>query len=245
MNEKLTSKVFAKMIDHSLLHPSLTEAELKEECEIAKKYHVYSVSVKPCHVKLAKACCEGSDVEVGTVMSFPHGNAATEIKLAETKQVLADGATEVDMVINIGKAMAEDWDYIDKEIGAIVALTNQAGALLKVIFENDMLNAAGEKAASYKIKLCEICSKHKVGFVKTSTGYCYVKEPDGRWSYEGATDEDLKLMRRHSAPEVQVKAAGKVGTLEDMLRIREIGVTRIGTKNTIQIMKDAVERFGE
>ncbi len=245
MSELLTAKVFAKMIDHSLLHPSFTETELKEECEIAKKYHVYSVSVKPCHVKLAKQYCDGSDVEVASVISFPHGNATLEIKLAETKQVLADGATEVDMVINIGKAMDEDWEYIDKEIGSVAALTDEAGALLKVIFENDMLNAAGEKAAVYKQKLCEICSKHKVGFVKTSTGYCFIKEPDGRWSYQGATDGDLALMRKYSAPEVQVKAAGKVGTMEDMIRIRKIGVTRIGTKNTIQIMKDAVERFGE
>jgi len=228
-----------KMVDHSLLSPSLTDEQLKEGCAVAAQYHTASVCVKPYHVRQAAEYLKNTDVLVGAVIGFPHGNSSIATKAAETEQVIADGAVEVDMVVNIGKVLSKDWDYIDKEIGTIRKITNNASATLKVIFENDLL-----PDDRYKIKLCEICSKHRVDFVKTSTGYNYIKGPDGKYSYQGATMHDLKLMREHSAPEVQVKAAGNSGSLEIILKLREIGVTRTGTGKTAELYKNAVDKFG-
>lgn len=228
----------AKMIDHSLLHPALTDQELKEGCDEAVEYHVASACVKPCDVKQAKRYLEGSDVVVCGVVGFPHGNSTIEIKALETEQVLRDGAVEVDMVVNIGKVLSEDWEYIQREIRTMVGIVKEHGAILKVIFENDLL-----PDDRFKIRLCEICSECKVDFVKTSSGYNYVKGPDGCYSYKGATEHDLILMRRHSAPEVQVKAAGGVGNLDAILAVRELGVTRVGTKGTRAIVEAARERF--
>ncbi len=228
-----------KMVDHSLLSPSLTDEQLKGGCAVAAQYHTASACVKPYHVRQAAEYLKSTDVLVGAVIGFPHGNSSIAIKAAETEQVIADGAVEVDMVINIGKVLSEDWDYVDKEIETIRIITKNAGAALKVIFENDLL-----PDDHYKIKLCELCSKHGVDFVKTSTGYNYIKGPDGKYSYQGATMHDLKLMREHSAPEVQVKAAGNSGSLEIVLKLREIGVTRTGTGKTAELYKNAVDKFG-
>jgi len=228
----------AKMIDHSLLHPALTDQELKEGCETAAMYHAASACVKPCDVRQAKLYLEGSDVVVCGVVGFPHGNSTIEIKALETEQVIRDGAVEVDMVVNIGKVLSEDWDYIHREIQTIVEIVKEHGAILKVIFENDLL-----PDDRFKIRLCEICSACQVDYVKTSTGYNYVKGPEGCYSYQGATEHDLLLMRRHSAPEVQIKAAGGVGNLDAILRVRELGVTRVGTKGTRAIVEEARRRF--
>jgi deoxyribose-phosphate aldolase len=227
-----------KMVDHSLLGPGLTDEQLVAGCATAAKYHTASVCVKPYHVRLAAEALKGTDVAVGAVIGFPHGNATTGIKVAEAKQVLADGAVEVDMVVNIGKVLSEDWDYVRQEIKTLADLTHLNGAILKVIFENDLL-----PEDKFKIKLCEICSEVGADFVKTSTGYNYIKGKDGKYSYQGATLHDLKLMREHSASEVQVKAAGKSGTLEAVLKIREIGVTRTGTAQTAKLYEDAVRTF--
>lgn len=228
-----------KMVDHSLLSPSLTDEQLKEGCAVAAHYHTASVCVKPYHVRQAAEHLESTDVLVGAVIGFPHGNSSIAIKAAETEQVIADGAVEVDMVVNLGKVTGEDWDYVDKEIKAIRKITNNAGVALKVIFENDLLPHDHSK-----IKLCELCSKHSVDFVKTSTGYNYIKGLDGKYSYQGATMHDLKLMREHSSPEVQVKAAGNSGSLDIVLKLREIGVTRTGTGKTAELYQSAVEKFG-
>ena len=228
-----------KMVDHSLLSPSLTDEQLREGCAVASQYHTASVCVKPYHVRQAAEYLKDTDVLVGAVIGFPHGNSTIAIKAAETEQVIADGAVEVDMVVNIGKVLSEDWDYIDKEIGTIREITRNSGAALKVIFENDLL-----PDDKYKIKLCEVCSKHGVDFVKTSTGYNYIKGQDGKYSYKGATMHDLILMRENSAPEVQVKAAGNSGSLDIVLKLREIGVTRTGTGTTAKLYEDAVTKFG-
>lgn len=230
----MTEKEIAKMIDHSLLHPTMTDKDLKEGCELALKYDAASVCIKPYAVPMAKKLLDGSDVKVCTVIGFPHGNSMIDIKVAETKKAIEDGATEIDMVVNIGKVLGEDWAYVEEEIKAIVSVTNDNNAILKVIFENDYL-----PEDKHKIKLCEICSKHKVEFVKTSTGYGFVKGEDGKYSYEGATEHDLKLMRKHSDPEVQIKAAGGVRTLEDLLKVRAWGVTRIGATATAAIVEAA------
>ncbi len=232
-------KELAKMIDHSLLHPTMTDAELKAGCDIAKKYDVASVCIKPYAVKQAVEWLAGSEVRVGTVIGFPHGSNTTAIKVAETVEACQNGATEIDMVVNIGKVLGEDWAFVKAEIEQIHTACVAHGAILKVIFENDYLTDE-----RHKIRLCEICSEVQVEFVKTSTGYGFVKGSDGKYSYEGATDADLQLMRRHSAPSVQVKAAGGVRTLDDLLKVKALGVTRVGATATIAMLEAAKKRFG-
>jgi deoxyribose-phosphate aldolase len=229
----------AKMIDHSLLHPTMTDAELKAGCELAKKYDVASVCIKPYAVKEAAQWLKGSDVLVCTVIGFPHGNSTTDIKVAETVRACQDGATEIDMVVNIGKVLGCDWAFVKAEIAQIQAACAQHGAILKVIFENDYL-----PQDSLKIRLCEICSEVGVAFVKTSTGYGFVKGADGQYNYQGATDHDLALMRQHSAHGVHIKAAGGVRTLDDLLKVRRLGVTRIGATATAVMLEEAKKRAG-
>ena len=221
----------AKMIDHSLLHPTMNDQTLREGIELAKKYHVASVCIKPYAVKMAADMLQGSDVMVCTVIGFPHGNSRVDVKVFEAERAIDDGAEEIDMVVNTGKVLSEDWDYVTNEIAAIVAVTKKHGAALKVIFENDFLTND-----LHKIKLCEICSTLKVEFVKTSTGYGFNKQSDGSYSYKGATEDDLILMRRYSDKSVEVKAAGGVRTLEDTLKVRKLGVTRIGATATEAII---------
>ena len=233
----ISLKSIAKMIDHSLLHPTMTDEQLVEGCQIAVKHDVASVCIKPYAVTLARDLLAGSAVEVGTVIGFPHGNSRADVKMRETELALVDGATEIDMVVNIGKVLSQDWDYVEAEIRAINEVVVNGGAILKVIFENDFL-----PEDRYKIKLCEICSQIGVAFVKTSSGYGFVKQPGGMYTYHGATDHDLKLMRQHSAPGVQVKAAGGVRNLDDVLRVRELGVTRIGATATETILAEAKQR---
>lgn len=229
----------AKMIDHSLLHPTMDDQTLREGIEVAKKYHVASVCIKPYAVKMAADLLQGSDVMVCTVVGFPHGSNRTDVKIFETERAIDDGAVEIDMVVNIGKVLSEDWVYVKNEIASIENVTKMHGVTLKVIFENDFL--PGDK---YKIKLCEICSDLKVEFVKTSTGYGFVKQADGSYNYKGATHEDLILMRRHSDPGTEIKAAGGVRTLEDILKVRELGVTRIGATATEAIIQAADGKNG-
>ncbi|MDJ1468757.1 deoxyribose-phosphate aldolase [Xanthocytophaga flava] len=234
--DKITE--LAKMIDHSLLHPTMTDEDLKKGCELAKAYHTASVCIKPYAVKQAAAWLAGSDVLVCTVIGFPHGNSTTAIKVAETEKACLDGATEIDMVVNIGKVLSHDWAYISDEIKQIHDTCTTHNAILKVIFENDFL-----PDDSYKIKLCEICSEIGVEFIKTSTGYGYVKQADGSYNYKGATEHDLKLMREHASPQVQVKAAGGIRTLDELLKAKELGVTRIGATATVAMLEEAKKRW--
>lgn len=229
----------AKMIDHSLLHPTMTDAELRDGCRLADKYHVASVCVKPYAVPMAAEILANSDVLVGTVIGFPAGNSAISIKVAETIQACRDGAVEIDMVVNIGKVLGEDWNYVTDEIRAVNEATVKHGAILKVIFENDYL-----PDDKYKIKLCQICTEVGAAFVKTSTGYGFVKGADGQYNYKGATIPDLRLMLDNVGPNVRVKAAGGVRTLDGLLQVKEMGVTRLGASATAVIMEDAYRRFG-
>ncbi len=233
-------KELAKMIDHSILHPTFTDEDLKRECEVAVKYDAASVCVKPYAVKQAVEYIKGTDVEPGCVIGFPHGNSAVEVKVFETEQACKDGATEIDMVVNIGKVLGEDWDYVKQEIKAVVEATHKHNAILKVIFENDYLNED-----KHKIKLCEICTELGVDYVKTSSGYGFVKGDDGKYSYQGATIPDLELMRKYAGEKVKVKAAGGVRTLDDLLKVKDTGTTRVGATATIAMLEEAKKRFGD
>jgi deoxyribose-phosphate aldolase len=234
----ITVSDIAKMIDHSILHPTFTDDDLKNNCEIAKKYHVATVCVKPYHTRMAADILRDSDVAVCAVIGFPHGNSTINIKAAEALQVIKDGASEVDMVVNIGKVLQADWEYIDNELKTIHDICLKNKTLLKVIFETDYVSRDDDK-----IKLCDLCSKHKIDFVKTSTGYGFVKDSDGKYSYKGATEYDIKLMRKRCAPGVNIKASGGVRTLDQILKMRELGVTRVGATATVTIMEEAKRRF--
>jgi deoxyribose-phosphate aldolase len=236
MEKNLRLIELSKMIDHSLLHPTMTDAVLAAGCELARQYEVATACIKPYAIPLAKSILEGSSVSVCAVIAFPHGNSTTRIKVQEAAEAVEAGATEIDMVINVGKALGGDWSYVTDEIREVNQTVQQSGAILKVIFENDFLKD------EQIIQLCEICSEQQVAFVKTSTGYGFVKQPNGYYAYAGATDHALQLMREHSAPSVQVKAAGGVRTLDDLLRVRQLGVSRIGATATREILEEAKKR---
>lgn len=238
MNPPTHLRELSKMIDHSLLHPTMTDAEVRAGCELSVKYDVATACVKPYHIPLAKEIFHGTDVKVCAVIGFPHGNSTTSIKVREAEEAAREGATEIDMVVNIGKVLGGDWDYVAGEIEAVNAAVTWKKAILKVIFENDYLKD------EHIIHLCKIASEKKVAFVKTSTGYGFVKQPNGFYTYQGATDHHLQLMRQHTAPGIQIKAAGGVRTLDDLLRVREWGVTRIGATATATILDEAKVKFG-
>jgi len=230
----------AKMIDHSILHPTFTDKDLKRECAIAAKYNVASVCVKPYAVKQASELLRGTDVLTGCVIGFPSGNSAIDVKVFEAERACKDGAVEIDMVINIGKALQGDWDYIRNEIQTVTNICHKNNAIVKVIFETDYVSEKKDI-----IKLCEICTEIKADYVKTSTGFGFVKGNDGTYSYQGATIENLKLMHANSGPNVKVKAAGGVRTLDGLIAVKEAGCTRCGATATIAIMEEAIQRFGE
>jgi len=236
MNETPSLKSLAKMIDHSLLHPTMTDAILTAGCELARKYDVATACIKPYAIPLAKKVLDGSEVGVCAVIAFPQGNSTPAIKVEEARQAAQAGATEIDMVVNIGKVLGGDWQYAADEIRAVNEMVTSQGAILKVIFETDFLQD------EHIIRLCQICGQVGVAFVKTSTGYGFVRQSNGMYSYQGATDHNLKLMRQHSPPGVQIKAAGGVRTLDDLLRVRALGVTRIGATATEAILEEARKR---
>jgi deoxyribose-phosphate aldolase len=242
----------ARMIDHSLLHPTLTDRELEEGCRLAANYDVASVCVKPCHVRRAAELLKGGRVAVGAVVGFPHGNSTTEVKRFETETACGDGATEIDMVINIGKAMSGDWEYVERDIRAVCEEAHARGATVKVILENDYLanGGAGLSGDELKRRLCGISERAGADWVKTSTGYGFVKGADGKYSYQGATDADLRLMRAAVSDRVQVKAAGGVRDLEGLMRVRDLGASRCGATATAAILEEyrkraAAEAAGE
>ncbi|HEY0552180.1 MAG TPA: deoxyribose-phosphate aldolase [Verrucomicrobiae bacterium] len=240
MNSTVTLRELAKMIDHSLLHPTMTDDDIRKGCELARKYDVATACVKPYSIPLARDVLAGSSVLVCPVIGFPHGNSTTANKVREAEEAAQAGGAEIDMVINIGKALGGDWAYVSDEIEAINTVVAANGAILKVIFENDYLQEP------QIIRLCTICSEIGVAFVKTSTGYGFVKQSDGSYNYKGATVAHLKLMRQHCPPSVQIKAAGGVRTLDDLLLVRSLGVSRIGATATAAMLDEAKKRgFGD
>ena len=241
---KYTYEQLAKMIDHSLLHPTMTDRELEDGCRLAARYGVASVCIKPYAVPRAVEWLRGSGVFVGAVIGFPHGNATTEAKRYETELACRDGAVEIDMVVNLGKALSGDWDFVERDIQAVCDEAHKRGAKVKVIFENDYLanGGAGLGGDEFKIKLCQLSERAGADWVKTSTGYGFIKGADGKYSYQGATEHDLKLMRANVSPKVQVKAAGGVRDLDGLILVRDLGGTRCGATATAAMMEDYKKR---
>ena len=233
-------KELAKMIDHSVLHPTFTDSDLERECETAKKYDVASVCVKPYMVEKTRELLRGSDVITSCVIGFPAGNSTIETKVFETENACRQGAREIDMVINIGKALGGDWDYVEKEIEAVTKTCHKNDSVVKVIFETDYITKKEDI-----IKLCNICTKVKADYVKTSSGFGFVKGGDGKYSYQGATIPNLKLMKENIGPNVKVKAAGGVRILDQLLEVQKVGCARCGATATKAIMEEAVARFGD
>ena len=222
MTTPYTYRDIAKMIDHSILAPTATIQDLETGIALALEYDVASVCLVPSHLKRCAELLAGSDVKASTTIGFPHGGHATAAKAAEARIALADGAVELDMVVNLHRVLSGDWEFVKSDIRAVLDETHARGAKLKVIFENCYLNEA------QKIRLCEISGELGVDWVKTSTGF----------GTSGATLDDLRLMRRNSPPAVQVKASGGVKTLEFVLAARELGVTRCGSSRTRELLDE-------
>ena len=226
------------MLDHSILNPVFTDNDLKEGCEIAKKYNVASVCVKPYMVKDAVELLKGTEVKIGCVIGFPHGNSTTKVKMFEAAEACKDGAEEIDMVINIGKALQGDIDYVEKEVKAVANTCHKYGAILKVIFETDFITGN-----DIKIALCKACSRAGADYVKTSTGYGFVKKPNGDYNYTGATISDLELMKANVSKGIKVKAAGGVRNLDQLLEVQAAGASRCGATATVAMLDEAKKRF--
>lgn len=222
-----TYEDIAKMIDHSLLNPSLTTKDLDAGIQLALAYNVASVCIMPFYLKACADQLQGSTVMASTTIGFPHGGHTTAIKAAEAERALADGCRELDMVVNISKVQSGDWDFVRNDIRAVIEPAHAAGQKVKVIFENCYLNN------DQKIRLCRICGELNADWVKTSTGY----------GTGGATIDDLKLMRANSPAHVQVKAAGGVRDLDTLLEVRKLGVSRVGASRTKDMLDDCRSRL--
>jgi deoxyribose-phosphate aldolase len=249
---RYTYEEMAKMIDHSLLHPALTDQELEAGCRLAAQYGTAAVCVKPYFIKRAAELLKGTGVMVGGVIGFPHGNSATEVKRYETQLACQDGAAEIDMVINIGKALSGDWAYVERDVKAVCDEAHQRGAKVKVIFETDYLDKGGAGLSSddFKRRLCQLCERAGADWVKTSTGFGFVRQPDGSYNYRGATEHDLRLMRAAVSPKVQVKAAGGVRDLDSLMKTRDLGASRCGATATAAMLdehrrRQAAEKAGK
>lgn len=217
----------AKRIDHSLLAPTLTESELDAGCRLAAEYQVASVCIKPFAVARAAEILRGTGVLVGTTIGFPHGGHDTAVKVFESQRAMTAGATELDMVINIGAALGGNWAAVHADIAEVTRVSHEGGAIVKVIFENCYLND------SQKIRLCQICGEVGADYVKTSTGY----------GTGGATPADLILMRTHSPSHVKLKAAGGVRDLDAAIEVAGLGCDRIGASKTAEILDELKSRL--
>ena len=217
----------AKMIDHSLLNPTLTAADLDAGCKLALAYDVASVCILPYALKRCADMLRGSTVKASTTIGFPHGGHTTAIKKSEAERAVADGCQELDMVVNISQVLSGNWDYVRADIKAVIDVAHAAGQKVKIIFENCYLRD------EHLIRLCEICGELRADWVKTSTGY----------GTGGATIEDLKLMRLHSPAFVQVKAAGGIRDIDKLLEVRALGESRCGASRTKEMLDDCRRRL--
>lgn len=217
----------SKMIDHSLLNPTLSTTDLEQGIQLAKDYDVASICIMPYYLARCAELLQGTTVKASTTIGFPHGGHTTAAKVFEAQQAVKDGCEELDYVVNISQVLSGNWDYVSADIAAVTLVAHDAGQKIKIIFENCYLNS------EQKIRLCEICGEIGVDWVKTSTGY----------GTGGATDEDLKLMRAHSPAHVQVKAAGGVRSLDRLIEVKEMGITRVGASATKVILDEHKSRL--
>lgn len=217
----------SKMIDHSLLIPTMTVDDLESGCKLALAYDTASVCIMPYYLRRCAEILEGSTVKPSTTIGFPHGAHATAIKQAEAEQAIADGCEELDMVVNISKVLSCDWDYVRHEIQTVIEVAHAADRKVKVIFENCYLQE------EHKIRLCQLCGELNADWVKTSTGY----------GTSGAVVEDLQLMREYSPDQVHVKAAGGIRDLDTILEVRAIGVSRVGASRTKAMLDECRQRL--
>ena len=240
MNEEFKYDDIAGMIDHALLHPTLSTKELENGCNMAAAYGTATVCVKPCDVEQAAKNLKSAKTTVCTVIGFPHGVNLTEVKVLETQRACEQGASEVDMVINTGRVMSGDWKFVEEDIRAVCETAHSYNSRLKVIFENDYLNKGGSGLSRKEMiqKLCQICEDAGADWVKTSTGFGFVKQVDGSTGTLGATQEDVSTMVNACTRGTQVKAAGGVKDLTTLLKMRKIGATRIGTSSTQGILDE-------
>ncbi len=220
MNNDFTREEIAAMIDHTVLAPMSQHDTFIEACTFAAENHCASVCICPFFVKECAALLKGSGVKTCTVIGFPHGTHSTAAKVAEAKLAMADGAEELDMVVNISKVKDHDWDYVKADIAAVTQVVHDGGCKVKVIFENCYLDDDEKK------RLCRLCSELRCDWVKTSTGF----------GSGGATLEDLALMKATIDPSIQIKAAGGIRTLEQLLAAREAGASRIGCSRSADVL---------
>lgn len=230
----------AALLDHAILHPTVTPRAVVEEIRSLGAHRLASFCVRPSDVRAAVEAASPSGIAVGTVVGFPHGTTTTHTKAEEAREAIDAGARDIDMVVHVGRVLAGDWDFVHADIQAVQDVATAGGALVKVIFETDYITDDAHKA-----KLCEICTQVGVAFIKTSTGFGFVKSDDGGSRYTGATEHDVKLMREHAGQKVGVKPSGGIRTLDDVLKYAELGATRIGTGSSAAILAQASERFGD
>lgn len=217
----VTYEEIAKMIDHSMLKPEMTDEEIEDGCKLADRYKVAAVSVRPGDVKLAKKVLKDSEVLIDTIIGFPHGTTTTLTKVTEAKEAIENGAAELDVVLNIGKLKSKDFKYVKQDLQAVAEIAKKNRVIIKVIFENCYLSEDEIIAA------CKICNEIGVDFIKTSTGF----------GSGGALDKDLKLMRKYAKPGIQLKAAGGVRSLERAIEVKMLGCTRFGCTVTAGILE--------
>ena len=220
------------LIDHAILHPTATASNLEEGCRLADQLGVATVCVKPYWVAAATALLEESSVGVGTVIGFPHGSNNPAVKAAEAERACDDGATELDMVVNVGQVLEGAWQSVQEDIAVVCEVARRRRALLKVIFETDFVTADEDKT-----RLCQICTEVGVDFVKTSTGFGYTRQEEGGYAYRGATEHDIRLMAESIGPSVRVKASGGIRGYQDALRMVQLGASRLGTSASAEIAR--------
>lgn len=228
-NNALTAKAIAKMIDHSLLQPDMTDADIIQHCRLAKELDVATVCVRPYDVALCRKELAGSEVAISVVVGFPHANTTTATKLYEAQQTMDDGATELDLVMAYGKARSGEWGYVEEDLRVVTEAAHARKVCIKVILENHYLTQ------DEIVTACRLCEKVGADFVKTSTGY----------APGGALASDIRLMRSSCGPQVAIKAAGGIRTLDDVLEMFAAGSTRQGTRSTEEIVQEAARREAE
>jgi deoxyribose-phosphate aldolase len=221
------------LIDHAILHPTASESDLEQGCSLADELGVATVCVKPYWVATAAGLLTQSKVGVGTVIGFPHGSNRSSVKAAEASQACDDGASELDMVVNVGRVLEGDWNYVQQDIAVVCQVARQREVLLKVIFETDFVTTDEDK-----VRLCQVCTEIGVDFVKTSTGFGYTRREEGGYAYRGATEHDVQLMAESVGPSVQVKASGGIRSYQDALRMVELGASRLGTSASAEIARE-------